>query len=252
MLEIVEVSRSFERVDVPVLDHLSLTIGDSEFVSLIGPSGCGKTTLLRIVAGLLEPSSGEIRLLGRPSPRPSREKGIVFQHFNLLPWRTAIDNVAYGLELQGVAKARRRTTAQEYLDLVGLHDYANHYPGELSGGMKQRVGLARALAIEPKLLLMDEPFGALDALTRERLQAELERICIDRKLSTLFVTHSIDEAILLSDRIVVMSSHPGRVLKVFDVSMQRPRASYNFRAEPSYAQMREEIWALLQSEVGIG
>jgi NitT/TauT family transport system ATP-binding protein len=186
---------------------------------------------------------------GKESTGPSRDKAIVFQHFNLFPWRTTIDNVAYGLEMQGVKKPERLKIAREYLDLVGLASFARQFPGQLSGGMRQRVGIARALAISPKLLLMDEPFGALDALTREYLQGQLARICEERKLTTLFVTHSIDEAIYLSDRVVVMGVRPGRIIAEFTIRMPKPRSDYNFRAEPEYATVREEIWRLLEKQL---
>ncbi|CAN5650106.1 ABC transporter ATP-binding protein [soil metagenome] len=249
MLQISNVSRSFDRLALPALQDFNLHIAEREFVSLIGPSGCGKTTLLRVAAGLLPPSSGEVRVAGKLSMGPSRDKGVVFQHFNLLPWRTALSNIAYGLELQGVPKRIRTQRALEYLKLVGLESFADHYPAEISGGMKQRVGIARALAIEPKILLMDEPFGALDALTREYLQGELQRICEAKQLTVLFVTHSIDEAIYLSDRIVVMGSRPGRTLCEFEVDMPRPRWEYDIRAHPSYAGLRHEIWALLEDQI---
>jgi NitT/TauT family transport system ATP-binding protein len=179
--------------------------------------------------------------------KPSRDKAIVFQLFNLLPWRTALGNAAYGLELQGVKKKARLDVARQYLKLVGLEDRLNHYPFQLSGGQRQRVGLARALAIEPKLLLMDEPFGSLDALTRESLQIFLQQICADKKLTTLFVTHSIDEAIFLSDRIIVMGV-PGRVIGEFKVELPRPRHEIDWRATAEYTEMRAEIWNMLQSD----
>lgn len=232
-----------------VLDHFTLNVAPGEFVSLIGPSGCGKTTALRIAAGLLAPSSGHVVVDGEPSMGPSRKKSIVFQHFNLFPWRTCLNNVVYGLEIQGVPKAERIARAHELLSLVGLESHAGHYPSEMSGGQRQRVGIARALAIEPKLLLMDEPFGALDALTREYLQGELQRICAEKDLTVLFVTHSIDEALFLSDRIIVMGVHPGRVIAEFPISLPKPRGDYNFRAEPEYAVTREKIWDLLQKEL---
>ena len=249
MLEIQSLNKSFATTAGKVLDDFDLSLKPGEFVSLIGPSGCGKTTALRIVAGLLEQSSGKVTIDGQVSTGPSRNKAIVFQHFNLFPWRTAIDNIAYGLEMQKVPKAERMQTAREYLDLVGLSNSANKYPAELSGGMRQRIGIARALAIHPKLLLMDEPFGALDALTREHLQGQLARICQERQLTTLFVTHSIDEAIYLSDRVVVMGVQPGRIIAEFAVTMPKPRADYNFRAEPEYATVREEIWRLLEQQI---
>jgi NitT/TauT family transport system ATP-binding protein len=242
-------NKSFATSAGKVLDDFNLSVKEREFVSLIGPSGCGKTTALRIVAGLLKATNGKVLVDGEPSVGPSRDKAIVFQHFNLFPWRTAIDNVAYGLEIQGVSKAERLKVAVEYLELVGLAQSAKQYPAELSGGMRQRIGIARALAINPKLLLMDEPFGALDALTREHLQGQLARICQERELTTLFVTHSIDEAIYLSDRVVVMGVHPGRILAEFKIDMPKPRGDYNFRAEPQYATVREEIWRLLEQQL---
>jgi NitT/TauT family transport system ATP-binding protein len=249
VLEIEHLTKSFATSAGNVLDDFDLTVKPGEFVSLIGPSGCGKTTALRIVAGLLGQTSGTVKVDGKVSQGPSRDKAIVFQHFNLFPWRTALTNVAYGLEMQGVPKAQRLETAREYLDLVGLLDSAHKYPAELSGGMRQRIGIARALAIHPKLLLMDEPFGALDALTREHLQGQLARICQERSLTTLFVTHSIDEAIYLSDRIVVMGVQPGRIIAEFDIALPRPRGDYNFRAEPQYAEVRDKIWRLLEQQI---
>jgi NitT/TauT family transport system ATP-binding protein len=249
LLEMQRLNKSFSTSAGKVLDDFNLNVREREFVSLIGPSGCGKTTALRIVAGLLNASSGEVRVDGKRSMGPTREKAIVFQHFNLFPWRTAIDNVAYGLEIQGMPKAERLKIAHEYLELVGLANSAKQYPAELSGGMKQRIGIARALAINPKLLLADEPFGALDALTREYLQGQLARICDERQLTTLFVTHSIDEAIYLSDRVVVMGVRPGRIIAEFKISMPKPRGEYNFRAEPEYAKIREEIWRLLEQQL---
>lgn len=248
MLEITDVSKRFGQ-GPPVLVDFTLHATPGEFVSLIGPSGCGKTTLLRIVAGLLEASSGTVVVDGRRSESPSRDKAVVFQHFNLFPWRTALANVAYGLEIQGVPRKDREERAREWLEKLGLETYAGHYPSEISGGMRQRVGIARALAIEPKLLLMDEPFGALDALTREHLQGELQRIAEHTDVTILFVTHSIDEAIYMSDRIIVMGTHPGRPIREFGVELERPRYAYNYRAEPTYAEIRGEIWSLLEREL---
>ena len=249
MLEIAAVSKSFGRTAQPVLSEFNLHLQAGEFVSLIGPSGCGKTTLLRIVAGLLDATSGTVSVDGRISEGPSRDKAVVFQHFNLFPWRTALANAAYGLEIQGVPRKEREERAMRWLSKLGLEKFAHHYPGEISGGMRQRVGIARALAIEPKLLLMDEPFGALDALTREHLQGELQKIAESTSLTILFVTHSIDEAIYLSDRIVAMGTHPGRIIKEFAVDLRRPRYAYNFRAEHQYAEIRGEVWSLLEREL---
>jgi NitT/TauT family transport system ATP-binding protein len=231
----------------PALAGMNLEVKRGELVSLLGPSGCGKTTALRIVGGLLEPSGGNVLVDGHASLGPSREKAMVFQLFNLFPWRTAEANVAFGLEAQGMRKRERLAIAREYLNLVGLADKAQSYPAQLSGGQNQRVGIARALAIEPKILLMDEPFGALDALTREHLQVMLQEICADRNLTILFVTHSIDEAIFLSDRIVVMTT-PGRVIADYEVQLPGPRTGYDWRATPRYSELRAGIWDLLQAE----
>ena len=249
LLEVRSVNHWFSRTADPVLEDIAFEVPEGGFVTVIGPSGCGKTTLLRIVAGLLPPTEGQILLTGKESMGPSRDKAMVFQHFHLFPWRSALDNVAYGLELQGIPKRERLERARTYLDLVGLTNFANHYPAELSGGMQQRVGIARALVVEPKVLLMDEPFGALDALTREHLQTELQKIREESKSTVLFVTHSIDEAIYLSDRVVVMGVQPGRIIAEFPISLRKPRGDYNFRAEPEYARVREEIWKLLEGQI---
>jgi NitT/TauT family transport system ATP-binding protein len=247
VLVIEHLQKTYGSSPVPALADLNLEVRAGELVSLLGPSGCGKTTALRIVGGLLEPSSGSVLVDGRPSPGPSREKAMVFQLFNLFPWRTAEANVAFGLEAQGMKKRDRLGIARDYLKLVGLASKAQSYPSQLSGGQNQRLGLARALAIEPKILLMDEPFGALDALTREHLQGMLQEICADRNLTTLFVTHSIDEAIFLSDRIVLMTT-PGRVIADYEVKLARPRTVYDWRATPQYSELRAKIWGQLQAE----
>lgn len=248
MLTVSNITHRFPKLEQPVLLNVSLEEKEGEFVSLLGPSGCGKTTLLRIVAGLERQKEGRVFINGQESLGPSRDKGIVFQAFNLFPWRTALANVAYGLEMHGVSKKERMEQAGEYLELVGLQGFDEHYPAELSGGMQQRVGIARALAVKPRVLLMDEPFGAVDALTRERMQIELQKICAKTNATILFVTHSIDEAIYLSDRIVLMGTRPGRILATLDVVLPRPRWEYNVRAEPVFAQLREEIWDCLKGE----
>ena len=248
MLSIRSVDKRFSLDGPLVLDRINMEVRNGEFVSLLGPSGCGKTTLLKIVAGLLSATGGSVSLEGKESTEPSREKAMVFQHFNLFPWRTTINNVAYGLEVQGVAKAERLETASRFLKLLDLEGYENHYPSQISGGMKQRVGLARALATEPRLMLMDEPFGALDALTREYLQDELARIAASQNLTVLFVTHSIDEAIYLSDRIGVMGNNPGRILVEYPVPFERPRTSTVVRADARFAELRNRVWVLLEEE----
>jgi NitT/TauT family transport system ATP-binding protein len=247
LLVLENLQKTYGQSAEPALAGLNLEVKRGELVSLLGPSGCGKTTALRIVGGLLEPSGGSVLVDGHASLGPSREKAMVFQLFNLFPWRTAEANVAFGLEAQGMRKRERLEIAREYLNLVGLADKAQSYPSQLSGGQNQRLGLARALAIEPKLLLMDEPFGALDALTREHLQVMLQEVCADRNLTILFVTHSIDEAIFLSDRIVLMTT-PGRVIADYVVDLPLPRTTYDWRATPRYSELRTSIWDQLQAE----
>jgi NitT/TauT family transport system ATP-binding protein len=249
MLKIDGLCKTYREGEAPVLADFNLALEDGEFVSLIGPSGCGKTTALRIVTGLLTPSAGTIEVNSRPSLGPSREKAIVFQDFNLFPWRSALANAAYGLEMQRMPKRERLRIAAEYLERVGLEEYMHHFPGQLSGGQRQRVGIARALAVRPKLLLMDEPFGALDALTREQLHGVLQQICEQEGVTVLFVTHSIDEAIYLSDRIVAMAVRPGRIVADIPVDLPRPRDAYDWRADPAYAALRAQIWSLLESEL---
>ena len=208
--------------DVHALAEIELTLDDGEFVSLIGPSGCGKSTLLRVVADLEQPTEGTVRVGGKPArqARLDQDYGIAFQQSGLLEWRTVAENVELPLHVHGVGKAERRARAAELLELVGLADFAGSRPGQLSGGMQQRVAIARALAPQPKLLLMDEPFGALDEMTRERMQAELLRIARESGAAVLFVTHSIPEAVVLSDRVVVMTPRPGRITEI--VTGRRP------------------------------
>ena len=207
-----------------VLDGVSFTLESDEFVCLVGPSGCGKSTLLRILAGLLEPTTGTVTLDGRRVDEPQRQVGLVFQQSNLMPWRSVLDNIALPLELSGMEAGRRYREARELVGLVGLDGFESAYPAELSGGMAQRVAIARALIQEPEVLLLDEPFGPLDALTRELLGEELLRIWGARHSTVLMVTHSINEAILLADRILVMSPRPGHIAHTFEVDLPRPRA----------------------------
>lgn len=210
------------RTNVAVRD-VNLEAQAGEFLCFVGPSGCGKTTLLRVAAGLLAPTTGEVQLNGMPIRGPGRERCMVFQEYALFPWYTALDNVAYGLRLMGEPKEERRRAAGELLRRVGLTDYGSYYPAELSGGMRQRVAIARALAVDPEVLLMDEPFGALDAQTRAELQTELLRIWEQSHKTTLFITHSIEEAVYLADRVLVMASNPGRVVRELTVNLERPR-----------------------------
>ena len=207
--------------EVVALSDVDLTVGEGEFVSLIGPSGCGKSTLLRLVADLIGPTAGTIRVAGKDAgtAREQQEYGIAFQQAGLFEWRTVVRNVELPLELRGMSRADRRARADEMLALVGLEEFSGHYPAQLSGGMQQRVAIARALAVQPPLLLMDEPFGALDEMTRERLQSELLGICAKTGTSSVFVTHSISEAVFLSHRVVVMSPRPGRIVTAIDVDL---------------------------------
>jgi NitT/TauT family transport system ATP-binding protein len=206
---------------VVALTGVDLTVESGQFVSLIGPSGCGKSTLLRLVADLIRPTTGTLTVAGKPArkARLDQEYGIAFQQAGLFEWRTVLRNVELPLELRGTGRRERKKRAEEMLELVGLSDFAAHYPAQLSGGMQQRVAIARALAVHPPLLLMDEPFGALDEMTRERLQDELLRICAQTGTSTIFVTHSIPEAVYLSDRVVVMSPRPGRITDVIEIDL---------------------------------
>ncbi|WP_432827198.1 ABC transporter ATP-binding protein [Dactylosporangium sp. CA-092794] len=209
--------------EVTALSEVDLTVGSGQFVSLIGPSGCGKSTLLRLIADLIPPTAGAVTVAGKPARQARREQeyGIAFQQAGLFEWRTVRRNVELPLELRKVPRQQRRDRAEEMLALVGLSEFGGHYPAQLSGGMQQRVAIARALAVHPPLLLMDEPFGALDEMTRERLQGELLQICAKTKTSTVFVTHSISEAVFLSDKVVVMSARPGRITATIDIALGR-------------------------------
>ena len=234
------VTKRFETEDenrAVALKDVSLEIQSNEFVSIVGRSGCGKTTLLNMIAGLLQPTEGEIRIDGRIILEPGSDRGMVFQHSALFPWLTAIDNIQFGPRNRGVPSKETVKQAQELIELVRLKGFENKYPRELSGGMQQRVAIARALANDPDILLMDEPFGALDELTRAEMQAELLRIWEARKKTVIFVTHSILEAIYLSDRVIVLSPHPGRLRTQVTVDQPRPRQ----RSSPEFMAMYEEI-----------
>jgi NitT/TauT family transport system ATP-binding protein len=242
-----DVSKRFSiRVDgelhhVQALDRVNFTVHDGEIVALIGPSGCGKTTALRVAMGLDPSSSGRVTVDGREVHGCGYDRGMVFQHAELLPWLNALQNVMFGLEMKGMRGAELRETAGKYLELVGLTESQKRRPHQLSGGMKQRVGIARALAIDPSVLLMDEPFGALDAQTRESLQAELLDIHARTKKTILFVTHDLDEAVLIADRIMVMRG--GRVHDIMTVPLRRPRADLGVvRGTPEFADTRYKVW----------
>ena len=224
-LELRNVTKTFktEEGELTALENINLAIKPSEFLCIIGPSGCGKSTLLRLIAGLDDPSSGEILLDGKELRGPSQDRGMVFQEYSLFPWRTVLKNVTFGLEIQGIDKQEQYKIAEEYIELVGLKGFEKRYPYELSGGMKQRVAIARALATEPAILLMDEPFGSVDAQTRNILQEELLEIWKRTKKTILFVTHSVDEAVYLADRVAVVSSRPGCLVKCAKIDIPRPR-----------------------------
>jgi NitT/TauT family transport system ATP-binding protein len=225
MLEIIDVSKIFQNAKgerISAVDNLNLKVERNELVCVVGTSGCGKTTTLRLVAGLDRPTEGKILVDGARINGPTPERCVVFQKYTLFPWRTMLDNVAFGLEIRKVSKHERIAGSRKYLDLVGLREYERSYPFELSGGMQQRVAVARALAADPKILLMDEPFGALDSRTREALQNELTRIWENERKTILFVTHSISEAITLADRVVVMK-RPGRIGRIIAIDLPRPR-----------------------------
>jgi NitT/TauT family transport system ATP-binding protein len=252
-VDLIDVSKRFTlRVDgvqqtVAALSHLNFSVSDGEIVALIGPSGCGKTTALRIAMGLEDASGGQVTVDGVAVKGCGHDRGMVFQHAALLPWLTALENVMFGLEMKGMRGDALRDTAQRYLALVGLTDSANRRPYQLSGGMQQRVGIARALAIDPKVLLMDEPFGALDAQTRETLQGELIEIHARTRKTILFVTHDLDEAVLLADRVVVMQH--GSVQEIMAVSLPRPRGDLGaLRGSAEFADTRYRLWRAINTQ----
>ena len=226
--------------NVRALDPVDLDVPDGSFVAIVGPSGCGKSTLLRLVAGLLPVSDGAVEVGGIQHTKPVTELGFVFQQPTLLDWRTVLGNVLFQVEMRGLPARSYRDRGLALLDQVGLGEFANSHPHQLSGGMRQRVALARALVHDPGLLLMDEPFGALDALTREQMRLDLEALWLRRRMTTLFVTHSVDEAVLLADRVVVMSPRPGRVERVIDIPIDRPRG-LRARRDPEFLRIEEEI-----------
>ena len=230
------------------LRDISLDIEAGEFISLVGASGCGKTTLLRVVDGLVAPTHGEVLVDGARVTRPGPDRGFVFQQDALFPWRTVLNNIIFGLEVQGRAKHEALVRADALVRLVGLGGFEHHYPHELSGGMRQRANLARALTIDPDILLMDEPFAALDAQTREIMQAELLRIWRSDRKTVMFVTHQIDEAVYLADRVVVMTSRPGQIKAVLDVDIPRPR-DLSVKRTPRFLELVDAIWKMIEEEV---
>nr|WP_276272355.1 ABC transporter ATP-binding protein [Halomicroarcula sp. GDY20] len=245
-VRIQSVDKQFEGANGPIqaLSDVSFDVQDGEFVCIVGPSGCGKTTLFRIIAGLEPSTGGQVFLDGDPVTEPGPDLGLVFQEYHLFPWRTVAGNVGFGLEQQGVDESTRQDRVQSLVDLVGLDGFEDSYPRDLSGGMKQRVALARALALDPGLLLMDEPFGAVDAQTKKMLQDELLDIWDETGKTVLFVTHDVEEAVKLADRVVVMAKEPGRVREIVDVDVERPRQ----RSDEAFSRHYERLLELIQTD----
>ncbi len=252
MIEVQDIGRRFQTRDggsFEALAGVSFAVRDKEFFSILGPSGCGKTTLLKMIAGLVRPSEGRILIDGREVTGPGEDRAMVFQHFVLLPWADIVTNAGFGLEMRGVSRKESRERARPFLDRVGLDRFHEHYPHELSGGMQQRVGLARALAVDPDILLMDEPFGALDAQTRQIMQEDLVRIWENEQKTVVFVTHSMDEAAYLSDRVLIMDTQPGRVREVVDIPLPRPRDE-RVRQSAMFTELTTHMWHELRGMIG--
>ena len=239
-------SKLFLEGTVVAFRNIELSVRTNEILCIVGPSGCGKTTLLRCIGGLVAPTSGRVLIDGAAVENPRAGVAIVFQHFGLLPWKTVAANVAFGLKVAGAPRRELAERADHYIKLVGLGGFENHYPYQLSGGMQQRVGLARALATNPDILLMDEPFASVDAQTREVLQEELLGLHERERKTMVFITHSIDEALVLGDRVAVMAARPGRVKEVLPVGFGRPRDPAAVRADPKYTELRNHIWSELR------
>jgi NitT/TauT family transport system ATP-binding protein len=250
LVDVRDLHKRFRRdgIAVHALDRITLAVVEGEFVTIVGPSGCGKTTFLHMLGGFEPVEEGAILLDGRPVTAPGPDRGVVFQEFALFPWRSVLGNVVWPLEIKGMAKNERIAVAERYLDLVHLRAFRDHYPSELSGGMKQRVALARVLVLDPRILLMDEPFGALDAQTRELMQEELLDIWGETRKTVIFITHDIDEAVYLSDRIVILTARPGRVKEELTVDLPRPRR-LEIKKSPRYAALRNRVWDSLHEEV---
>jgi len=244
----VEYERTRQKDTLVALEDFSVDIRAGEFVTIVGPSGCGKSTFLNCVAGLWFPAAGELRVSGKPVTGPGRDRSVVFQDYALMPWRTVKTNVRMGLELQRRVDGATDEKVARYIELVGLTGFEDAYPRELSGGMRQRVGLARALVTEPSILLMDEPFAAVDAITRELMQDEVARIIKATGQTIVFITHSVDEAITLGDRIIVITDRPGRVKEILPVSIPRPRSGREIRHLSEYVELRDRVWSLLAKD----
>ena len=251
MIRVRGLSKEFSTFDngsggVLALSDIDFEVRDNEFITVIGPSGCGKTTLLRIIAGLIPYDQGEVTIDGRPVTGPGPERAVVFQNFALMPWADIMTNVSFGLEIRGTPKEQCRATAQELIKLVGLEGFERRLPKELSGGMQQRVGLARALAVNPQILLMDEPFGALDEQTRRLLQEELLSLWERERKTVVFITHSMDEAVMLGDRVMLMTPRPGRVKEMIDIPLNRPR-SREVEKSSTFLEVKEYLWENLRA-----
>jgi NitT/TauT family transport system ATP-binding protein len=242
-------TKTYSSGAVVALQDINLEVDANESLCVLGPSGCGKTTLLRIVDCLIGRDHGEVLIDGQLVTEPRPDIAVVFQHFGLFPWKRLEENIAYGLTLRGKSRQEISATVERYVALIGLKGFEKSYPHQLSGGMQQRAGLARAMAINPSVLLMDEPFGALDAQTREMMQEELLRLLETENKTMVFVTHSIDEAIVLGDRIVVMSRQPGRIQEILPVVIPRPRKILSVRAHPQYIELRNSIWEMLKRDL---
>jgi NitT/TauT family transport system ATP-binding protein len=248
-IEINRLNKSYQgrNGEVTALQNVNLTINANEFVCVVGPSGCGKTTLLNIIAGLEEATDGTVTVDGNLVTGPGKERGVVFQQYALFPWKTVIKNVEFGLKLRGLDRKAAREKAEKYLELVGLKDFAHSYPKELSGGMKQRVAIARAYAVEPEVLLMDEPFGALDAQTRAQLQEELLRTWETEKRTCFFITHDVEEAVILAQKVIIMSARPGRVKEIVDVDIPYPRNQAT-KLDEQFIRIKNDIWSKVYQE----
>lgn len=233
--------------EMVALNGVDLDIKENEFVCVVGPSGCGKSTLLNIIAGLLEPTSGSVYVDGKEVQGTGPERGVVFQQYALFPWLTVLKNVQFGLKLQGMSEARSRETAMQYLKMVDLEQFAQAYPKELSGGMKQRVAIARAYAVNPQVLLMDEPFGALDAQTRTQLQSELIKTWQEQKKTCFFITHDVEEAVILATKVIIMSARPGRIKKIVDIDLPYPRTQ-EMKMELPFLDLKSYIWGEVYQE----
>ena len=231
------------------IEGVDLDVHEGEFVTVLGPSGCGKTTFMNVIAGLVKPTAGQVLVDSEPVVGPGPDRAVVFQDYALLPWRTVFDNVKFGLEMQkGLKGPGWRDRVQEAVELVGLGGFESSYPRELSGGMQQRVGLARGIVAQPRILLMDEPLGAVDALTREVMRDEIEKLIAATGKTVIFITHSIEEAILLGDRIVVFKSHPGAIKEVIETDLERPRSERSVQSDRRFLELRDHLWNALQSE----